>query len=96
VVVRLRRVIVAATAVSALVTLLPSALSFARFAFWTDRLWLGLLDGGVGFDPAARRHPDGFGMVSMRERAEGAGGEFHLASCPGEGTWIEVVLSSPT
>lgn len=34
----------------------------------------------------------GLGLVTMRERAEFAGGCFSLTSTPGEGTQIEVEL----
>ena len=43
-------------------------------------------DDGRGFDPSERS--DGFGLTSMRERAELAGGTLELRSAPGEGTTI--------
>jgi signal transduction histidine kinase len=52
---------------------------------------LRIADDGVGFDPRA----DGkerFGLVSMRERVRALDGEFRLASAPGAGTTIEVIL----
>ena len=58
-----------------------------------DALRLRIVDDGAGFDPEAPPHRGrGFGLTSMRERAEGAGGVLHVASRPGEGTQIEVVL----
>lgn len=49
-----------------------------------------VVDDGTGFDPAHVR-PGGFGLVSMRERAEALGGRFRVAS--GEwGTEVEVLL----
>jgi signal transduction histidine kinase len=45
-------------------------------------------DDGHGFDPA--RHGRGFGLVSMRDRAEGLGGRLVVDSTPGAGTAVEV------
>jgi len=47
-------------------------------------------DDGRGFDPSAAT--DGFGLISMRERAELAGGRLELRSAPGEGTTISAVI----
>jgi signal transduction histidine kinase len=53
---------------------------------------LRIRDDGTGFElpapdaPAERGH---IGLVSMRERAEAAGGRFTLTSTPGEGTIVE-------
>jgi signal transduction histidine kinase len=33
-----------------------------------------------------------FGLIGMRERAKRAGGDFRLASHPGEGTDVEVTV----
>jgi signal transduction histidine kinase len=58
-----------------------------------DALRLRIVDDGIGFDPDASPHRRrGFGLRSMRERAEAAGGVLHIASRPGAGTRIEVVL----
>jgi signal transduction histidine kinase len=49
-------------------------------------------DDGRGFDlpaPDAPAYPGHIGLVSMRERAEAAGGRFSLASRPGRGTTVE-------
>ncbi len=49
-------------------------------------------DDGTGFDlpaPDAPPEPGHFGLVSMRERAEAAGGRFAMASAPGEGTTVD-------
>jgi signal transduction histidine kinase len=51
---------------------------------------LRVVDDGRGFDVAAPRR--GFGLTSMRERVEGAGGSFAVHSTPGKGTEIEVLL----
>lgn len=55
-------------------------------------LKLRIADNGSGFDPdeAAGRRVPGFGLVSMRERAEAIGGEFAVVSRPGQGTVVEV------
>ncbi|HET9544908.1 MAG TPA: ATP-binding protein [Gaiellaceae bacterium] len=56
-------------------------------------LRLRVVDDGQGFavDDAAGA-PAGFGLVSMRERAEALGGQLTVASRPGEGTRVELVL----
>ena len=50
-------------------------------------------DDGQGFDVAAAHRKTlaggGFGLLGMRERAELAGGKFHLTSRLGQGTTIE-------
>lgn len=48
-------------------------------------------DDGDGFDPALIPH-DRYGLRGMSERARLMGGELRLATCPGEGTRIEVVV----
>ena len=56
-------------------------------------------DDGVGFDPAQApgRSPGHVGLISLRERAELAGGWFDLASAPGEGTTVSFwIPDSPT
>ena len=52
---------------------------------------LRIADGGRGFDPA-RPSRGGFGLISMRERAETVGAQFRLTSAPGRGTQVEVIL----
>jgi signal transduction histidine kinase len=52
---------------------------------------LRIADDGVGFDAAAG-DGTGFGLVSMRERVAALGGELRLASRPGSGTAIEVLV----
>jgi len=46
----------------------------------------------VGFDPSqAQDEPDiegGFGLRSMRQRAETLGGQLHITSAPGQGTTV--------
>lgn len=49
-------------------------------------------DEGPGFDPAKHVESDHVGMLLMRERAEGVGGEIKLHSAPGRGTRLEAIL----
>jgi signal transduction histidine kinase len=58
------------------------------------RVRLVISDHGRGFDPdaTARRGDGGFGLESMRQRAERVGGEFRVRSEPGSGTKVEVTL----
>ena len=55
---------------------------------------LGIADDGSGFDPWAPRPSDGggFGLISMRERAEAMAGELTVSSRPGAGAHVEVVI----
>lgn len=56
---------------------------------------LSITDDGIGLDAAQLGedgHTPGHGLLSMRERAEFAGGEFVIASRPQKGTRIEVRL----
>ena len=57
---------------------------------------LTIADDGVGFDPSARRQPDGhsgWGLITMRERAEAAGGRLQVETRPGQGTRIVVEMA---
>jgi signal transduction histidine kinase len=56
------------------------------------RLRLMIADDGAGFEPHATEGNERFGLLSMRERAHALGAEFRLASAPGRGTEIEVIL----
>lgn len=53
-------------------------------------LELVVRDDGSGFDPALTRDAAGFGLTSMRERAEGLGASFALESAPGAGATVTV------
>jgi two-component system NarL family sensor kinase len=59
-----------------------------------DTVRLIVADDGVGFEPAdvVPGLESGFGLTSMRERAESLGARFRLDSRPGVGTEVEVVL----
>ena len=53
---------------------------------------LRVRDDGSGFElpePGAPAEPGHIGLVSMRERAEAAGGRFEMSSTPGSGTTVE-------
>jgi signal transduction histidine kinase len=55
------------------------------------RVWVR--DDGVGFTPGAppgHSNGNGFGLLSLRERARLAGGTLHVASAPGAGTLVTV------
>lgn len=54
-------------------------------------------DDGVGFRPeeARQRAPDSLGLISIRERAEAAGGWCRIWSSPGEGAIVECWLPVP-
>ncbi|QEU95286.1 GAF domain-containing sensor histidine kinase [Streptomyces kanamyceticus] len=52
---------------------------------------LRVIDDGGGFDPhAIRRAGRHLGLVSMRDRADGVGGQLTVESAPGKGTTIEM------
>jgi signal transduction histidine kinase len=54
-------------------------------------LVLSVIDDGKGFDPAAA--PRGrWGMTTMRERAEAAGGSLVVDSSVGEGTTVRAAV----
>jgi signal transduction histidine kinase len=57
-------------------------------------LCIAVEDNGRGFDAARIERDEGrrFGLQSMRERVEGAGGQFKVESAPGAGTRIVVLL----
>jgi signal transduction histidine kinase len=55
-------------------------------------------DDGRGFDLPAPDAPAGLGhigLISMRERAEAAGGRFALPSAPGDGTTVDFWMPEP-
>lgn len=54
---------------------------------------LSVADDGAGFAPAAvAAGPHGWGLLSMRERAEALGGSFAIRSVSGHGTEVAVTL----
>jgi signal transduction histidine kinase len=57
-----------------------------------DDLVVCVYDDGRGFDTSRDRKRDSFGLISMRERAEGMEGTFGIESQPGEGTTVRIVV----
>lgn len=53
---------------------------------------LAVADDGVGFDPAEAFARGGLGLLGMKERAHLLGGRLRLASEPGSGAEIEVIV----
>jgi signal transduction histidine kinase len=58
-------------------------------SFGTADIALLVQDAGRGFDPAAARRPESYGLLAMRERVEALGGTLLVRSAPGAGTEIE-------
>ena len=59
---------------------------------------MSIIDDGVGFDPAllGQREPaPGLGLITMKERAEFAGGRFAVRSEPGRGAEIRIEFDTP-
>ncbi len=67
-----------------------SALVAVRLHREGKRIRMVVRDWGCGFDPSA--HPAGFGLTSMRERAQSVGAVLTVSSEPGFGSQVEVVL----
>ena len=57
-----------------------------------NSLFLNIQDNGIGFNP--KQNTTGFGLQSMRDRANALGGKFYLNSKPGEGCSIMMFLPS--
>ena len=54
-------------------------------------------DNGIGFDVQAHREAEhGFGLFSMRQRADGIGATFTIVSAPGRGTQVFASLPRPS
>ena len=58
------------------------------FAFYDGRVQVTIEDDGRGFDPLTLGENQGFGLRSMRGRAESVGVRFDLNSSPGKGTKV--------
>lgn len=56
-----------------------------------NRVVMTITDNGKGFDPG-KRSLKTLGLLGMKERAQGMGGEYHIQSAPGKGTTVKVVL----
>ena len=61
-----------------------------RLEFTPGQVRLELRDNGCGFDPAGKY--DGFGLLGIRERVEGMGGQLAIRSARGEGAAISIAL----
>ena len=57
----------------------------------SSQLHLMIKDDGKGFDPAQVR-PFGNGLINMQNRIEQISGQYKIASKPGEGTRIEIII----
>jgi signal transduction histidine kinase len=60
------------------------------------RVWVR--DDGIGFAPDRARtggNGDGFGLLSLHERARLAGGTLEVESAPGQGTLVAVIIPVP-
>lgn len=53
---------------------------------------MAVRDNGGGFVPGGPRRSGGFGLTTMRERAQAMGGDLTIRSDPGQGTLVEVHL----
>ncbi|MEK6715964.1 MAG: GAF domain-containing sensor histidine kinase, partial [candidate division NC10 bacterium] len=68
-----------------------------RFGMRDEHWEVTVQDNGRGFEPEPIRGRGvrGFGLQTMRERAEGLGGSLEIESRPGEGTKVTVRLPGP-
>jgi signal transduction histidine kinase len=57
-----------------------------------EGLRMAVRDNGDGFTPGGSRPSGGFGLTTMRERAQAMGGDLRIQSDPGHGTVVEVNL----
>ncbi len=60
-----------------------------------DEIRLRVSDNGRGFDPAAPRRPNSFGLVGLRERAYLVSGRIAIDAAPGRGTTVKVTIPLP-
>lgn len=81
---------------------LTNALKHARAAnlrvaltFDPQHVQLCVEDDGQGFAPSMQPHALGFGLQGMQERVARLGGQFTLASQPGQGTRLMVMVPVP-
>ena len=66
-----------------------------EFSQFSEQAVLTIVDNGAGFESGSlgqSEHRPGLGLLSMRERAEFAGGKLSLESHPGKGTHIRVEI----
>jgi signal transduction histidine kinase len=58
-------------------------------------LTLEVVDDGTGFDPAAVRDPDRYGLRGLRSLVADSGGTLEVRSSPGEGTTVRMEVDAP-
>jgi signal transduction histidine kinase len=63
------------------------------FAVCNGQIQITIEDDGRGFDPAKIRENQGFGLRSMRGRADMVGARLDVNSAPGKGT--QVIIQVP-
>jgi signal transduction histidine kinase len=66
-----------------------------KLKFGDDLLRASIEDDGCGFSTRAARTGDGFGLISMRERAESLAGKLLISSHPARGTRILAKVPIP-
>lgn len=59
-----------------------------------DLVTLAVGDDGAGFEPTGESRTQSWGLVGMRERAEGVGAHLWIDSAPGQGTRVIVKLKA--
>jgi PAS domain S-box-containing protein len=64
-------------------------------AYQDGHVALSIEDHGQGFDTAAPVYTQGLGLRGMKERADHIGGQLTIASTPGVGTRVEVLVPLP-
>ncbi len=60
--------------------------------FEAEHVRLRVQDDGHGFDPRPQAEGGGFGLIGMRQRAERLGGQLRIATQPGQGTEVTVIV----
>ena len=85
---------VAQEAVANLVRHSGASAGVVRVRWGTDAFELEITDRGHGFAPEQRWKTSHLGLISMAERAQGAGGRLTVTSEPGKGTAVHLLLPS--
>jgi len=70
----------------------PGARAWLSLKANHNRVSVTIQDDGPGFDPAGVGDSGRFGLKTMKERAESAGGSLDIKSRPGGGTRLEVMI----
>jgi two-component system sensor histidine kinase/response regulator len=68
-----------------------------RLSSTAEGIRLVVADDGIGFDPMTLQGPDGrkgWGLRTMRERAQAVGGQLRVESTPGQGTRVVIEILS--